>query len=279
MTAQESNVLYVMKRFIEAGATVQGAAQVVGQYDGESGVFPCRKQGDFDYPFQASELYARQLMTGVVSEATFCKGVSGWGLAQWTYPDRCRWLYDYCVRGGHYIGSLEAQMDFAIMEFKRDFAGIWADVCSEGADLGDLAHDLLYTYENPRDKSAAVENSRYQAGLRWQRFYEAHEDEPVEIADTGTEAQAVTGEATVPELPKDTANTPFWPPRILDLGMLGTDVRLLQDLLTCHGYLCTSDGIFGKATRLKVMGFQADNDLDPDGIAGPLTFEALGVVW
>ncbi|MBO7358660.1 MAG: peptidoglycan-binding protein [Clostridia bacterium] len=56
-------------------------------------------------------------------------------------------------------------------------------------------------------------------------------------------------------------------------GSRGDAVRLLQEILNTLGYECgKTDGIFGKNTLSAVKKYQADNGLEADGIAGPLTW-------
>jgi len=60
------------------------------------------------------------------------------------------------------------------------------------------------------------------------------------------------------------------------LGSRGPAVELVQYALTRAGYSPGAiDGIFGDNTLLSVQRFQLANGLDPDGIVGPLTFNAL----
>jgi len=64
---------------------------------------------------------------------------------------------------------------------------------------------------------------------------------------------------------------------VLRLGDSGFMVEGLQRKLAALGYhVGTIDGDFGARTRAAVLAFQADNDLITDGIAGEMTFEALG---
>lgn len=72
-----------------------------------------------------------------------------------------------------------------------------------------------------------------------------------------------------------------WELRQLQKGDEGDDVYLLQRLLRAEGYkmengkLLGLSGKFGPQTKLCVQAFQRNNDLDPDGIVGPLTWAAL----
>ena len=66
--------------------------------------------------------------------------------------------------------------------------------------------------------------------------------------------------------------------RVLKNGMEGADVKALQAALIRLGYDCGrwgADGDFGDATEMAVRRFQTQEDLAPDGEAGPETIAAL----
>lgn len=63
--------------------------------------------------------------------------------------------------------------------------------------------------------------------------------------------------------------------RELSEGCTGEDVRSLQLLLAGRGFPCTSDGIFGAATKRAVQRYQDKVGLSADGIAGPATLSKL----
>lgn len=58
-------------------------------------------------------------------------------------------------------------------------------------------------------------------------------------------------------------------------GPQGPDVVELQRRLNCHGFYCQTDGIYGPRTQVQVKAFQVAKGLDPDGIVGKLTWQAL----
>ena len=65
---------------------------------------------------------------------------------------------------------------------------------------------------------------------------------------------------------------------LLKLGSRGEDVKTLQMTLKLRGYSIGSagpDGVFGADTERAVKAFQADHNLEPDGVVGPATQEAL----
>ncbi len=58
-------------------------------------------------------------------------------------------------------------------------------------------------------------------------------------------------------------------------GAKGTTVRRLQALLTANGYKVSIDGIFGPQTERQLRAFQGKHAKPVDGIAGPITWNAL----
>jgi len=68
------------------------------------------------------------------------------------------------------------------------------------------------------------------------------------------------------------------PPTVKRGSPRGDAVKGLQNALWSRGYdPGPIDGIFGSGTENAVMGFQSDNGLAVDGIAGPMTWRALDV--
>ncbi|WP_191561012.1 L,D-transpeptidase family protein [Metabacillus idriensis] len=64
----------------------------------------------------------------------------------------------------------------------------------------------------------------------------------------------------------------------LKKGSRGSDVKVLQQLLTSRGYSTKGiDGIFGNNTDQAVRKFQRDKKLSVDGIVGPATRKALSM--
>ncbi len=67
-------------------------------------------------------------------------------------------------------------------------------------------------------------------------------------------------------------------PATLKEGSKGEAVKGLQNALKARSYFSGAvDGTFGPATEDAVKHFQKDAALADDGIAGPKTWEALGV--
>ncbi len=62
---------------------------------------------------------------------------------------------------------------------------------------------------------------------------------------------------------------------MMRVGSKGAKVRELQGLLVRAGYAVNVDGDYGAATERAVKSFQAKNNLDVDGVAGPQTMQLL----
>lgn len=65
----------------------------------------------------------------------------------------------------------------------------------------------------------------------------------------------------------------------LRIGSSGDDVRVLQTKLNLQGANLLVDGAFGPLTQQAVIDFQKDNGLVPDGIVGPITTAAVGIIY
>lgn len=76
-------------------------------------------------------------------------------------------------------------------------------------------------------------------------------------------------------MPPDASEAPVARPT-LRRGDRGPTVRELQFALNKFGYALTVDGDFGARTERAVIAFQQARGLNPDGVAGPKTWAALG---
>lgn len=181
----------------------------------------------------------------------------GYGLCQWTYNTRKAGLYDLAKGRGVSIADEPMQLDYMWQELQTDeFSDVLAVLRSD-ASLREMTEKFLIKFENPSNKSQKVKDYR------------------VSCAEKILEEFAGK---TAPEPQEDEPATPYWPPRVLCVGMVGADVQLLQSLLLCHNYSCVVSGIYDTRTRNMVIGFQEAKKLDQDGVAGPKTFKALGVM-
>lgn len=85
------------------------------------------------------------------------------------------------------------------------------------------------------------------------------------------QASSTPTTATTTALMPSTFSISF--PRLLNVGVSGTDVSLLQTLLKTWGYYTYPEitGYFGNATKAAVAAFQTANGIEPLGGMGPIT--------
>ena len=238
--------------------TEAGALGVLGNWECESNCEPGRVQGDFS-PFRTvSKAYVQGLVSGKTSMASFSRDQRGFGLAQWTWYQRKEDMYHEWKTSGLAIDSVEFQVGFALMEFRRDFPGDLQTLKTTN-DIYTACQVVCARFENP-----AVHNvgARFEAAKKIQ-----HQIDLDAWQDGNADPE--------PEKPEEPLSE-FWPPRMICKGMTGADVEVLQAVLKARGIIVTNpDGIFGSYLEDKVKAFQASHGLDADGIVGPLTWGKL----
>ena len=242
------------------GLSEAGALGMLGNWECESGCEPYRLQGDYQASRAISKAYVAAIENGTQDRERFATDTKGFGLAQWTLPDRKRNLWDKAKTSGQRIDSVELQVEFAIWELGQ------AEWCMGAALLPylktvepiyDATACICRKYECP-----AINNiqARYEAALRIRK----------ELDLSGqSEVKPSQSETNEPKLET-------WPPRVIDEHCSGwAEVWLLQALLKCRGYNVLVDGIWGSLLTDKVKQFQRDHQLDADGAVGPVSWAKL----
>lgn len=246
------------------GLSEAGALGMLGNWECESGCEPYRVQGDYQASRAISKAYVNAIETGVSDRERFATDQKGFGLAQWTYPQRKRNLWDARKTSGRHIDSVELQVEFAITELLNEYSGLLhflktTDSISEATDR------ICREYERP-----AVNNvqARYEAALRIRKELDLSGQTEVKLS----QSEVNQSQSEVNEEPK----LETWPPRTIDEHCTGwPEVWLLQSLLKCRGYNVLVDGIWGSLLTDKVKQFQQEHQLDADGAVGPMSWAKL----
>lgn len=240
------------------GLSEAGALGMLGNWECESNCEPYRVQGDYQASRAISKAYVDAITSGRMSEEQFARDGKGFGLAQWTYPQRKRNLYDFALGCMKPIDSCSMQVDFAMWELQNEYSGLLSYLKTAEA-IWDCTDRICREYERP-----AVNNvqARYEAALSIRK----------ELDLSGMEDVA---ENATSEKQKEFKT---WSPRVIDEHCTGwPEVWLLQSLLKCHGYNVLIDGIWGMLLTEKVQEFQRKNGLDADGVVGKNTYIKLGI--
>lgn len=262
------------------GLSEAGALGMLGNWECESGCEPYRVQGDYQASRAISKAYVNAIQKGTQDRERFATDQKGFGLAQWTYPQRKRNLWVKAKTSGQRIDSVELQVEFAIWELGQ------AEWCQGFTLLPYLktaeaiydATDLICRkYECP-----AVNNvqARYEAALRIRKELDLSGTAVVEESATTQKAEVL------PYKPELIPATEYWPPRTVDKNMDGNDVVILKAVLSARGffnkfgadssgYLDGQTDKFDDDTEKAVKHFQEAYKLDADGVVGPKTWAKL----
>lgn len=246
------------------GLSEAGALGMLGNWECESGCEPYRVQGDYQASRAISKAYVNAIVSGVSDRERFAADQKGFGLAQWTYPQRKRNLWDAWKTSGRKIDSAELQVEFAICELQNEHPGLLSFLKTAEA-IYDCCNRICREYERP-----AVNNvqARYEAALRIRKELDLSGQTEVKLS----QSEVNQSQSEVNEEPK----LETWPPRTIDEHCSGwAEVWLLQSLLKCRGYNVLVDGIWGSLLTDKVKQFQQEHQLDADGAVGPMSWAKL----
>lgn len=242
------------------GMTEAGALAMLGNFECESTCEPNRVQGDGSAYRTISKSYTSNYMNGVWGKDRFVNGMTGYGLAQWTYPTRQAELWDFWKASGKALDDPVMQCDFAVKELKRDYPELWNLLCANN-DVYTLTKRICYDFENPLVKNV---DARFKAANRIK-----HE---IDLNGGGAdpEPQPQPQPKPQPAPAKDHALTL----RTIDWHCENfKEFALLKALLECRNYdteLWDNDGVWNA-----VKEFQMETGLSADAIVGNQTWTAL----
>lgn len=245
------------------GLSEAGALGMLGNWECESGCEPYRVQGDYQASRAISKAYVNAIQNGTQDRERFAMDQKGFGLAQWTYPQRKRNLWDRWKNSQYQIDSVNLQVSFAMGELGSEYPGLLSYLKTAEA-IWDCTDRICREYERP-----AVNNvqARYEAALRIRKELDlsGKAEEPDKPEEPNTDDEGIHVMKT-------------WPPRTIDEHCTGwPEVWLLQAMLKCMSYNVLTDGIWGSALTDKVILFQQANGLSADGVVGPMTWQRLGL--
>ena len=244
------------------GLSEAGALGMLGNWECESGCEPYRVQGDYQASRAISKAYVNAIVSGASDRERFATDQKGFGLAQWTYPQRKRNLWDFAYGAMKPIDSCTMQVDFAVLELRKEHQSLLTFLKITN-DIQQACDRICREFERP-----AVNNvqARYEAALRIR-------------AEIDLSGQSTVGQVKPePESTTEEQKIETWPPRIIDEHCTGwPEVWLLQSLLKCRGFNVLVDGIWGSLLTDKVKQFQQQSGLDSDGVVGKNTYIKLGI--
>lgn len=258
-----SNYQRIYFRLRHHGLSEAGALGCLGNWECESNCEPNRVQGDFSPYRTASKQYVADVTAGKISRDQFGHDGKGFGIYQLTYFSRKLGYYDFWKESGKALDDVELQVDYAVLELKKDYGSLYQYLCHTD-DIAEAARRVCCDFERPAWNNV---NARYAAALRIKDEINLEwHDYPV-----GDAIEIKPGDIEPAEPKLET-----WPPRVIDEHCTGwPEVWMLQAILKCRGYAVLVDGIWGSALTDKVKQFQRENELDADGVVGPMSWAKL----
>ena len=260
----------IYNRLRHHGLSEAGALGCLGNWECESNCEPGRVQGDFSSYRSISKAYVQSITEGRLTRDAFSRDQKGFGLAQWTYWSRKADLYDFWKQSGRALDDASLQVDFAVTELRRDYAGLYSYLCSTH-DVYEACSRVCTQYERP-----AVNNisARFEAAARIRGQIDLSAQSTVgQVNQTAGESTATEDLPYKPEL---IPATDSWPPRTTDKHCYGyPEIGLAEAILICRGFLKIYHGFWSDDVENAVRAFQAAYKLEADGVVGPLTWAKL----
>lgn len=147
-----------------------GTAGLMGNLCAESGLNPENLQNSYERLFEMTDReYTEAVDSGAYTEDQFVHDQAGYGLAQWTHPDRKQGLYDFAKLKGTSIGNLDMQLGFLWTEISKYTSVIKTLVNAQS--VREASDAVMLKYEIPADTSE--NNKAYRADLG-QMYYELY---------------------------------------------------------------------------------------------------------
>lgn len=152
-----------------AGMNACGAAGLMGNLYAESGLIPTNLQNTYEKKLGYTDAaYTAAVDSGAYTN--FAKDGAGYGLAQWTHPDRKPKLLAFAKEAGKSVGDLETQLAFLVHELGNSFPAVLSAL--KTAKTVRAASDVvLLKFERPANQGEAVKQKRAQYG---QTYYDKY---------------------------------------------------------------------------------------------------------
>ena len=168
------------KVYLDAGMTPAGACALMGnQYAESAGFLSNRveflliKRLKEDGKTYTDESYTAAVDSGKISRKGFLnpRGLKyGYGLSQWTSPDRKAGLYDLAKSRNVSIADEQLALDYTLQELKRSYPST-LKVLKSAKTVKEASDYVLVHYESPADCGDAVKAVRADYGRQYYDYF------------------------------------------------------------------------------------------------------------
>ena len=160
MTNEETIWRFLWERLGNA----HGVAGLMGNLQAESALRPDNLQNSYERSLGMSDAeYVAAVNSGKYSEESFATDRAGFGLGQFTHPDRKRALYRYACEFGQGIADLYMQLNFILKELSQQYRSV-LNVLLTARTVREASDAVMDHYEIPADMSEANHARRAALG-------------------------------------------------------------------------------------------------------------------
>lgn len=139
----------------------------------ESRFKPDNVQNSFEKRLGSDEEYTKKVNNREYSREQFAKDSAGYGLCQWTYPDRKRALYEFCMCRSAHIDNIDDQLYYLAQECRNGGLFDKLNRCANPYNAGVM---FMLEFEKPKDQSVTAQKRRGELAIR---FYNDNFDSSV----------------------------------------------------------------------------------------------------
>lgn len=169
MLTGKTNEERIWNYLTAAGMTDCGAAGLMGNLYAESGLIPANLQNTYEKKLGYTDAaYTAAVDNGAYTN--FGDDGAGYGIAQWTHPDRKPKLLAFAKAAGKSVGDLETQLAFLVKELRESFKLVHY-VLVTATDVKTASNVVLLQFEKPADQSAAAKERRAGYGQIYYNRY------------------------------------------------------------------------------------------------------------
>lgn len=169
MLTGKNNEEKIWNYLTAAGLNACGAAGLMGNLYAESGLSPINLQNSFEKKLGYTDAaYTAAVDNG--SYTNFGGDWAGYGVAQWTHPDRKPKLLAYAKAARKSIGDLEMQLGFLMQELSTGYKGVLS-ILKTATTVRAASDAVLLQFERPADQSEAVKVKRAGYGQAYYNKY------------------------------------------------------------------------------------------------------------
>lgn len=169
MLTGKTNEEKIWNYLTAAGLNACGTAGLMGNLYVESGLIPTNLQNTYEKKLGYTDAaYTAAVDNGAYTN--FGDDGAGYGIAQWTHPDRKPKLLAFAKAAGKSVGDLETQLAFLVKELRESFKLVHY-VLVTATDVKTASNVVLLQFEKPADQSAAAKERRAGYGQIYYNRY------------------------------------------------------------------------------------------------------------